>query len=84
MSVPTLGKRAVAEGLGTLLLVYVGAGAAAITLMLARGTTPATPFNIGIGALGGLADWLAIGRSPRPRWRRRPWSDARRPRPGSR
>ena len=29
--------------------------------MLAQGTTPATPFNIGIGALGGLADWLAIG-----------------------
>jgi glycerol uptake facilitator protein len=58
---PTLGKRAVAEGLGTLLLVYIGAGAAAMTLMLARGTSPATPFNIGIGALGGLADWFAIG-----------------------
>jgi len=61
MSAPTLGKRAVAEGLGTLLLVYFGAGAAAITLMLANGTTPATPFSIGIGALGGLGDWFAIG-----------------------
>jgi glycerol uptake facilitator protein len=50
-----------AEGVGTLLLVYFGAGAAAITLMLAVGSTPATPFNIGIGQLGGLGDWLAIG-----------------------
>ena len=29
--------------------------------MLAVGTGQATPFNIGIGALGGLGDWLAIG-----------------------
>jgi len=50
-----------AEGVGTLLLVYFGAGAAAVTLMIAAGTQPATPFNIGIGQLGGLADWLAIG-----------------------
>jgi glycerol uptake facilitator protein len=47
--------------LGTGLLVYFGAGAAAITLMIAHGTSPGTPFNIGIGALGGLGDWLAIG-----------------------
>ena len=46
---------------GTLLLVYFGAGAAAITLMIANGTKPATSFNIGIGQLGGLADWFAIG-----------------------
>lgn len=57
----TLMKRCIAEGLGTAILVYFGAGAAAITLMIAKGTTPATPFNIGIGALGGLGDWLAIG-----------------------
>ncbi len=61
MGVPSIGRRAVAEGLGTLLLVYFGAGAAAITLMLANGTTPATSFSIGIGALGGLGDWFAIG-----------------------
>ena len=61
MGVAPLAKRAVAGGLGTLFLVYFGAGAAAITLMLARGTTPSSPFSIGIGALGGLADWLAIG-----------------------
>ena len=53
--------RCVAEGVGTLLLVYFGAGAAAITLMIANGTKPATSFNIGIGQLGGLADWFAIG-----------------------
>lgn len=61
MGIPSLGRRAVAEALGTLLLVYFGAGAAAITLMLAQGTTPGTPFSIGIGALGGLGDWFAIG-----------------------
>jgi glycerol uptake facilitator protein len=59
----SLAKRCGAELLGTGLLVYFGAGAAAITLMLAHGTTPGTSFNIGIGALGGLADWLAIGMS---------------------
>jgi glycerol uptake facilitator protein len=54
-------KRCIAELTGTALLVYIGAGAAAVTLMIARGTDTGTPFNIGIGALGGLADWLAIG-----------------------
>jgi len=56
-----LTKRAAAECIGTLFLVYFGAGAAAITLMIASGSNPSTPFNIGIGALGGLGDWLAIG-----------------------
>jgi glycerol uptake facilitator protein len=55
--------RCIAEGVGTGLLVYFGAGAAAMTLMLAAGTITATPFNVGIGQLGGLADWLAIGMS---------------------
>jgi glycerol uptake facilitator protein len=41
--------------LGTGMLVFFGAGAAAITLMIARSTSQ------GIGALGGLADWFAIG-----------------------
>jgi glycerol uptake facilitator protein len=54
-------KRSVAEGIGTALLVYIGAGAAAITLMLSQGVKPEVTFNIGIGVLGGLADWLAIG-----------------------
>ena len=52
----SLGKRFVAEAVGTFILVFFGAGAAVVTLMLAAGTTPATPFNIGIGALGGLGD----------------------------
>ncbi|HQE84935.1 MAG TPA: MIP/aquaporin family protein [Methanolinea sp.] len=56
-----LGKRCIAELAGTALLVYFGAGAAAITLMIARGTNTSTLFNIGIGALGGLGDWFAIG-----------------------
>jgi len=59
----SLSTRCIAEGLGTLLLVYFGAGAAAMTLMLAAGTKPAAAFNIGIGQLGGLADWFAIGMS---------------------
>ncbi len=57
----SLGKRSIAEAVGTFILVFFGAGAAAVTLMLAAGTTPTTPFNLGIGALGGLGDWLAIG-----------------------
>jgi glycerol uptake facilitator protein len=57
----SLSSRCLAEAVGTMLLVYFGAGAAAVTLMLAVGTKPATPFNIGIGQLGGLGDWLAIG-----------------------
>jgi len=59
--VATLTNRSIAEAVGTALLVYFGAGAAAITLMIANGTKPATPFNIGIGQLGGLGDWFAIG-----------------------
>ena len=56
-------QRGVAEGVGTGILVYFGAGAAAITLMIAHGTNPSTEFNIGIGVLGGLGDWFAIGMS---------------------
>ena len=54
-------RRCIAELAGTGILVYFGAGAAAITLMLASGMKPATAFNIGIGMLGGLGDWFAIG-----------------------
>ncbi len=57
----SLKKRCIAELLGTFLLVYFGAGSAAITLMISRGALPPNPFNIGIGTLGGLGDWLAIG-----------------------
>ena len=56
-----LTKRCLAEFIGTFFLVFMGAGAAAITLMISQGNVPPNAFNIGIGALGGLADWLAIG-----------------------
>lgn len=56
-----LTKRMLAEFIGTFFLVFMGAGAAAITLMITKGTAAPNAFNIGIGALGGLADWLAIG-----------------------
>ena len=54
-------KKFFAELIGTWMLVTVGAGSAAVTLMLAEGEKKASAFNIGIGALGGLGDWLAIG-----------------------
>jgi glycerol uptake facilitator protein len=56
-----LSKRCLAEFIGTFFLVFIGAGAAAITLMITKGTLPPNSFNIGIGALGGLGDWFAIG-----------------------
>jgi glycerol uptake facilitator protein len=54
-------KRLIAELLGTFILVYFGPGAIAITLMLNEGATLTNPFNVGIGGLGGLAEWFAIG-----------------------
>ena len=57
----SLAKRFVAEVVGTALLVFFGAGSAVITLMIAKNTQKPNEFNIGIGALGGLGDWLAIG-----------------------
>ncbi|HOI39429.1 MAG TPA: MIP/aquaporin family protein [Methanobacterium sp.] len=54
-------KRSLAELIGTFILVFFGTGAAIITLMISKGQTPPNSFNIGIGALGGLGDWLAIG-----------------------
>jgi glycerol uptake facilitator protein len=57
----SLAKRSLAELIGTFILVYFGAGSAAITLMISHGESPPNPFNIGIGSLGGLGDWFAIG-----------------------
>ena len=64
----SLSSRCLAEGVGTLLLVYFGTGAAVITLLLAAGTHPATAFNVGIGQLGGLE---VAGDRPRVRDRGR-------------
>lgn len=61
MREPTWPQKWAAELIGTWALVLVGPGAAAVTLLLAEGTAKATVFNIGIGALGGLGDWLAVG-----------------------
>jgi len=58
---PTWGRKYLAELIGTFMLVLFGAGAAMISLLMSEGTARATEFNIGIGALGGLGDWLAIG-----------------------
>lgn len=58
---PTWGRKYLAEFIGTFMLVLFGAGAAMISLLMSEGTPRATDFNIGIGALGGLGDWLAIG-----------------------
>ncbi|HEY9205694.1 MAG TPA: MIP/aquaporin family protein [Candidatus Methanoperedens sp.] len=55
-----IGKRFLAELIGTYALVFIGTGAAVITLLLAEGQTNKGGFNIGIG-YGGLGDWLAIG-----------------------
>ncbi|MEM2120551.1 MAG: MIP/aquaporin family protein [Archaeoglobaceae archaeon] len=54
-------KRCLAEIVGTYILVFFGAGSAVITLMISHGAEKPNTFNIGIGALGGLGDWFAIG-----------------------
>jgi glycerol uptake facilitator protein len=56
----SLTQRLAAEGLGTFFLVFVGAGTVAMTLMISREAPRFNSNNIGIGALGGAADWLAI------------------------
>jgi glycerol uptake facilitator protein len=57
----SLSKKFLAELIGSWMLVFLGAGSAAVTLLLANGENYASDFGIGIGALGGLGDWLAIG-----------------------
>lgn len=55
-------QKASAEALGIFFLVFVGAGTAAVTLILGhKAPTFGNPNDIGIGALGGMGDWLAIG-----------------------
>lgn len=57
----SLKKRFLAELIGTFFLVFIGTGSAVITLMITQGSASPNSFNIGIGVLGGLGDWLAIG-----------------------
>ena len=52
-----IGKKFVAELLGTFFLVFFGTGAAVVTLLISDSVTPG---EAGIGLLGGLGDWIAI------------------------
>lgn len=52
----SMGRKFLAELLGTFLLVFFGAGAVIITLMIVHGTI--TPNNFAIGV--SMADWLGI------------------------
>lgn len=51
-------KKVLAELIGTFLLVFFGTGSAVVTLLI---TNTFDPNNVGIGVLGGLGDWIAIG-----------------------
>ena len=44
-----------------MLLVFIGCGSVSVLLMLAAETPTVSAFDIGIGTLGGLGDWLAVG-----------------------
>lgn len=58
----SLPQRMMAEAVGIFFLVFVGCGTAAMTLILGKGApTFGNVHDIGIGALGGMGDWLAIG-----------------------
>ena len=52
----SIGKKFVAESLGTFLLVFFGAGAVVITRMIVFGAATPNPFSIGIS----MGDWLGI------------------------
>jgi glycerol uptake facilitator protein len=57
-------RKLVAEIIGTFILVFFGTVSVVVTLLLSTGASaPMGGFNIGLGALGGLGDWLAIGLS---------------------
>ena len=56
MATCNIQKKFIAELIGTFLLVFIGTGAAVVTLLIGDSIVPGT----GIGALGGLGDWIAI------------------------
>ena len=56
----SLWQKMLAEGIGIFFLTFVGAGTATMTLILNRGAPRYSLNDIGIGALGGAGDWLAI------------------------
>ncbi|WP_458454325.1 MIP/aquaporin family protein [Methanobrevibacter sp.] len=53
-----ISKKFLAELIGTFFLVFLGTGSAVVTLLISQSIDPA---NVGIGILGGLGDWIAIG-----------------------
>jgi glycerol uptake facilitator protein len=56
--VTALAKRCTAELVGTALLVYIGAGAAAITFMLSNGAATPNAFKTGSACSAGLRTGL--------------------------
>ena len=56
MATCNIQKKFIEELIGTFLLVFIGTGAAVVTLLIGDSIAPGT----GIGALGGLGDWIAI------------------------
>ncbi len=53
-------QKLIAEAIGIFFLVWVGAGTVTETIILSQNAPRYNPNDIGIGALGGTGDWLAI------------------------
>ena len=54
-------RKILSEVIGTYTLVFFGTLSVVVTLLIAQGVETTNIFNIGIGALGGVSDWLSIG-----------------------
>lgn len=54
-------RKILSEVIGTYTLVFFGTLSVVVTLLIAQGVETTNIFNIGIGALGGMGDWLSIG-----------------------
>lgn len=54
-------RKILSEVIGTYTLVFFGTLSVVVTLLIAQGVENTNIFNIGIGALGGVGDWLSIG-----------------------
>lgn len=54
-------RKILSEVIGTYTLVFFGTLSVVVTLLIAQGVETTNIFNIGIGALGGVGDWLSIG-----------------------
>ena len=54
-------RKILSEVIGTYTLVFFGTLSVVVTLLIAQGVETTNIFNIGIGALVGVGDWLSIG-----------------------